>query len=402
MDNLVPFPFPSLQPQPADPLLALAQKAAADRRPSRIDLSIGIYRDEAGITPVMGAVKTAERALAGTQVSKAYLGVEGSSAFVEAVRRLILPWTAAEDVAGIQTPGGSGGLRLAAELLAAGKPGRTIWLGTPSWSNHIPILRAAGLQVRCFPSFDIASQTPMVDAMLEAIGEAAPDDAFLLQPLCHNPTGVDLAPEDLLRIADALADRGIVPLIDIAYHGFGTSLDADSARLQPLLDRLPHALLVYSCSKNFGLYRERVGALFCIERGGEHRGLIAGNLHVLARSNWSMPPDHGAAVVTAILGDPALEAEWRTELSAMVARVRLVRRALAAHGVVGSIDLAPIARQSGMFSLLPLTAELAARLRHDHAVYIPDSGRINIAGLAADRVDDFVAALGRAQLLSAA
>lgn len=396
------FPFPALEFQPADPLLSLAQKAAADTRPSRLDLSVGVYRDEAGATPIMRAVRAAERRLAEMQPTKAYLGVEGNGAFIDAVRQLILPGVAAQDVAGIQTPGGTGGLRLAAELLAAGRPGRSIWIGTPSWSNHLPVLSAAGLRPRCFPSFDLAGQAPLVGRMLEAIAGAAPDDAFLLQPLCHNPTGVDLAPADLLRIAEALADRGVVPLVDVAYHGFGASLEADSARLQPLLDRLPHALLVYSCSKNFGLYRERVGTLFCIGRGGEHRALIAGNLQALARANWSMPPDHGAAVVAAILGDPALEADWRAELSAMVARVATVRRALAAHGTVGAIDLAPIARQSGMFSMLPFGAELAARLRHDHAVYIPDSGRINVAGLAADRVEDFVVALGRAQMLSAA
>ncbi|MES2496333.1 MAG: aromatic amino acid transaminase [Pseudomonadota bacterium] len=396
------MPFSSLQLQPADPLLSLVQKAGADQRPSRLDLSIGVYRDDHAATPVMRAVKAAEHILADTQPTKAYLGVEGSAVFIDHVRRLVMPDTSAQDVVGIQTPGGSGALRLAAELLVAGKPDRTIWIGTPTWSNHLPLLTAGRLQARCFPSFDVGSQTVLVDRMLEAIAAASAGDAFLLQPLCHNPTGAELAPADLVRIADALAERGVVPLIDIAYHGFGASLDADSARLRPLLDRVPHALLVYSCSKNFGLYRERTGVLFSINKGGALRDLIASNLLSLARANWSMPPDHGAAIVSTILGDDRLAAEWRQELTAMVARVRAVRAALSSHGVVGSLDLGPIGGQSGMFSLLPLGADLAARLRRDHAIYIPDSGRINIAGLGADRVEGFVAALRQSQMQSAA
>jgi aromatic-amino-acid transaminase len=395
-------PFPCLQPQPADPLLSLAQLAGADRRPSRLDLSVGVYRDEAGRTPVMRAVKAAEHLLVETQPTKAYLGILGNAVFLDHVRALVMPGVDARDVAAIQTPGGTAALRLAAELLAAGKPDRTIWVGTPTWSNHLPLLGGARLDVRCFPAFDIAAQAPLVDRMLDVIAAAAPGDAFLLQPLCHNPTGVDLTPEALAAIADALAARGVVPLIDVAYHGFGRSLEEDSERLAALLDRLPHALLTYSCSKNFGLYRERAGALFSVNRGGALRDLITGNLQALARTSWSMPPDHGAAVVATILGDAALAADWRQELAAMVARVRTVRQALAGHGVVGAIDLGPVAGQSGMFSLLPFDAELAARLRSDHAVYIPDSGRINVAGLAADRVDGFVAALRTAQMRSAA
>jgi aromatic-amino-acid transaminase len=394
--------FPCLTPQPADPLLSLAQIARADGRAARLDLSIGIYRDEAGQTPVMRAVKIAEERLAQTQPTKAYLGVDGNGVFLDALRHMVLPTLPAAEVAAIQTPGGSGALRLAAELLVAGKPDRTIWVGTPTWSNHLPIIGAARLQTRCFPAFDVATQSLLVDRMLDAIAEAAPGDAFLLQPLCHNPTGAELAAADLARIADALADRGVIPLIDVAYHGFGESLDADSARLAPLFERLPQALLAYSCSKNFGLYRERIGALFVVDRGGAQRDLIAGNLTALARCNWSMPPDHGAAIVAEILGDEALRGAWRAELEAMVARVRAVRAAIADHGRVGAIDLTPIARQSGMFSLLPLDADTGARLRRDHAVYIPDSGRINIAGLGIDRVEGFVAALRQAQMLSAA
>jgi len=394
--------FPCLTPQPADPLLSLGQIAAADRRPSRLDLSVGIYRDEAGTTPVMRAVKAAERMLAETQPSKAYLGVEGNGAFRAQIGSLILPGVAEGDIVSVQTPGGTGALRLAADLLAAGKPDRVIWVGTPTWSNHLPVFAAARLEARCFPHFDMASQSLLVDRMIATIDAAAPGDAFLLQPLCHNPTGADLAASDLALIADRMAARGIIPLIDVAYHGFGASLGEDSARLRPLLDRLPDALLVYSCSKNFGLYRERVGALFCVNKGGALRELLSGNLQALARANHSMPPDHGAAVVATILGDAGLRADWERELAAMVARVRAVRTALADHGRVGAIDLAPIASQSGMFSLLPLDADLVARLRHDHAVYIPASGRINIAGLAADRVEDFVRALDQAQMRSAA
>lgn len=396
------MPFPCLETQPADPLLSLGKMAGADGRPSRLDLCVGIYRDEAGRTPVMRAVKAAERMLAETQTTKAYLGIEGNAAFLDHIRALAMPGVAAQDVAAVQTPGGTAALRLAADLLAAGKPDRTVWVGTPTWSNHIPVLAAARLDVQTFPAFDIATQTPLVDRMFDVIAAAAPGDAFLLQPLCHNPTGADLPPADLAAIGDALAARGVVPLIDIAYHGFGSSLDEDSERLGILLDRLPHALLTYSCSKNFGLYRERVAALYSINRGGAMRDLIAGNLQALARTNWSMPPDHGAATVATILGDAALAADWRQELAGKFARVQAVRQALARHGAVGAIDLAPVARQSGMFSLLPFGADLIAALRRDHAIYLPDSGRMNIAGLATDRVDDFVTALRDAQMRSAA
>lgn len=396
-------PFPDLKPQPSDPLLSLARDAAADHRPGRIDLSVGVYRDETGRTPVMRAVKAAEGILLGTQQSKAYLGVEGDAGYLERLRQLLIG-DAGRDraVAALQTPGGTGALRLAADLLAAGKPGRSIWIGTPTWSNHIPVFSAAGLTPRCFEHFDALSQRMVPDSLLAAIAQAAPGDAILIQPVCQNPTGADIALEDMPAIIAAIAERRLIPLIDMAYHGFGAGLAADAARVQAFVTGLPDVLISYSCNKNFGLYRDRVGALFSLSENAAQRDLIFGNLQAIARTSYSMPPDHGAAVVRTILDNPTLAGEWEGELNAMTTRIRAVRTLLAAEGSVGGVDLTPIADQSGMFSMLPLDRAGIVRLRQEHAIYMADSGRINLAGLSAANVPLFVAALRAVQFQSAA
>ncbi|HWU01306.1 MAG TPA: aromatic amino acid transaminase [Novosphingobium sp.] len=390
------MPFPDLLPQPADPLLALARSARQDTRPARLDLSVGVYRAASGHTPVMQAVKAAELALWREQASKAYLGVEGDPAFLEAIGALALG-RPQPDLLAMQTPGGTGALRLAADLLKAGKADRQIWIGTPSWSNHVPVMAAAGLHTRCFAQFDVARQKLLPEALLEAIAQAAPGDAVLLQPFCHNPTGAGLSPAQIVAAGQMIAARGLVALVDVAYHGFGGALAEDAALLALLLDQLPEALVAYSCSKNFGLYRERVGALLAHSTHAPQRALMAGNLQALARANYSMPPAHGAAIVAAILHDPQLEAQWRDELAGMALRLRETRAALGAAGVAGAVDLSAIPAQSGMFSLLDLPRGLAQALRRDHAIYVPESGRINIAGLDASQVPAFVAALRACQ-----
>lgn len=393
-----------LLPEKPDPLLAVARTAALDTRGGKLDLTVGVYRDDAGRTPVMQAVKQAEARLLETQPSKAYLGVGGNEAFVAGIADLLglAPRGGAgagagswqgDDWCGLQTPGGTGALRLAAELLAKGKAGRTVWLPQPCWTNHPHVLTHAGLSVRPFQAWDGATNRADFAAMLAAIDEARAGDVFLLQPLCQNPTGADLSAEQLVELASALERAGVIPLLDIAYHGFGAGIEAEQAVLEPFTQGVPEVLIAYSCSKNFGLYRERVGALLVRANGAAARELAQGALLSLARASYSMPPDHGAACVATILGDGELNATWRRELAAMKARLDTVRTALAGMGAVGRYDLSVLARSRGMFCQLDLPIEVIRAARERHGIYMADTGRINLAALPEARVETLVAAL---------
>jgi len=381
--------FAALTPEAPDTLLALIGLHAADPRPTKIDVGVGVYRDAAGATPVFAAVKEAEQWLAETQASKSYLGPEGDARYTELLAELALGSGTARSpgLVGLQTPGGTGALRLGAELLARAAPGRSIWVGTPTWANHAPLLGGAGLRVRCHRFFDAARLDLDFPAMMADLEKAAPGDIVLLHGCCHNPTGVSFSRAEWQAIADFCAARGVVPFVDLAYHGLGEALGADVAGVRALVERVPEAIIAYSCDKNFGLYRERVGAIWVKARPGEVEA-VRSNLYALARINWSMPPDHGAAVVRTILDSPELRAEWLAELAGMTARIRSLRARLAA----GHPRLAPLARQQGMFALLPLDPGAVAALRQEHGIYMAGNGRINIAGLGEATVDRFVAA----------
>lgn len=385
--------FMTLARQADDPILAMGAAFSADVRDRKLDLGIGVYRDASGQTPVMRAVKEAERRLLIGQPTKSYLGVEGDRAFLEGVEPLALGDARADHaVTAIQTVGGTGALRLAADLLAREKPDRTVWFGAPSWTNHGALFAAAGLAVRTFRYLDPLSQQIDEAAFGEALEAAREGDVFVLHGCCHNPTGVDASAAQWRSIGRALARRNLLPLVDSAYHGLGQGLEADRAGLRILLEEVPSALVAYSCSKNFALYRERVGALFVV---GRRQGveLAASNLTALARATYSMPPDHGAAVVRTILHSDELTAIWRAELDAMRGRVQGLRALLAREGRIGPIDLGRLATQHGFFSSLALAPADIARLRDDHGVYVVPSGRINIAGLREEQVGAFVAAL---------
>lgn len=385
--------FASLRPQPTDPILALTDIFAADERTDKIDLGIGVYRDPAQRTPVMAAVKSAERELVEKQGSKAYLGCGGDPEFLSALSRLLIGDVAVgKGLSGVQTVGGTGALRLAADLLAIERPGRTIWIGTPTWPNHIPIFRTAFADVRTYEQFDPHTQRMRADAVLDAMSQAAAGDVFILHGCCQNPTGIDPDMEDWSAIASLAERRGILPIIDIAYHGFGGGLEQDAIPLRLLLDHVPAALIAYSCSKSFGLYRDRVGALF-VAGDRQASDVACSNLLQLARTSYSMPPDHGAAVVRTILQSPALETEWRAELESYRLRLGGLRERLASHGAVGGIDLTPLADQKGFFSQLPLGVDQVDRLRSEHGIYMAPSGRINIAGLGDRQIPVFAAAL---------
>ncbi len=374
------MPFDTLALQPADPLLKIIGAFRGDTRTSKIDLGVGVFRDDDGHTPVMRAVKLAEERLVRDQQSKSYLGTAGDTDFVDLLAEMVLADAVpAERRYGLQTPGGTGALRLASELLARAGV-RRIWMAAPSWANHAPVFEAAHVEPKSVDAFDIAAQSFDLVRFLEVLDTADPGDAVLLHGCCHNPMGIDPDPLGWEAIAEVIARRGLLPLVDLAYQGLGDGFERDALGTRAVLAAVPFGLLAYSCDKNFGLYRERVGALW-VTAPDEERGAVAhSNLLALARANWSMPPDHGAAIVRVILEDADLTRIWREELDTVRERLAGLRRALAAEGRIGAIDLTPIARGKGMFATLPLTRTQIDWLSSEHAIYLAGSGRINIAG----------------------
>ena len=385
----------NLQAQAPDALLALIKMHAADPRDDKIDLGVGVYRTNDGATPVFRAIKQAEKRLLDVQDSKSYLGPEGDSGFVKALMPYIFGEASplAPRIEGMQTPGGTGAVRLAVAL--AQKAGvKRIFLGVPSWPTHAQILDDVGVEV---VTFNHASEdgTADLDAVLGAINDAKGDGAVLLHGCCHNPTGIDYTAQQWAAIADAFADTGVLPILDIAYQGLGQGMEEDVAGVRAVLAKVPEALIAYSCDKNFGLYRDRVGAFYMMAKDGGELAAIASNANALARANWSMPPDHGGAAVRLLLEDEGMTGAWLEELDEMRTRMRRVRERLgAADNEVPGLGLAALADQNGLFAMLPLSKEQIASLREDHGIYMAGSGRINVAGLHAGNTEKFIAALG--------
>jgi aromatic-amino-acid transaminase len=384
----------NLEQQPADALLALIKLHNADPRTDKIDLGVGVYKTGQGATPVFGAIKAAEQILVDTQETKSYLGPEGDMGFVEA----LMPYVFGQDgpklgerIDGMQTPGGTGSLRLALALVKRAGVG-TVWMGSPTWPNHPQITSDLGQQTATFNHATSDGLADM-DALREAIGKAQPGDAFLLHGCCHNPSGIDYSESDWDEIAGLLADARVLPVIDLAYQGLGRGMDADAYGLRRVLVAVPEAIVAYSCDKNFGLYRDRVGALFVMTGDEGQLPAVMSNAYALARANWSQPPDHGGAAVRTVLEDEALTAMWIDELDTMRARMRQVREKLATAGRAGSVDMTPLGHQNGMFSILPLSKEQILELREKHGIYMAGSGRINIAGLTEANIDQFIDAI---------
>ena len=383
-----------LKPQSPDALLALIKLHDADDRPDKIDLGVGVYRTNTGETPVFAAIKDAEHVLHEFQDSKAYLGPEGDMGFVNG----LMPWIFGKDatmggrIQGMQTPGGTGAVRLAAAL-AAKAGAKRIHMGTPSWPNHKQIFDDLGLET---VPFNHATTEGMADgdAVLAAIGSAGPGDAVLLHGCCHNPTGIDYTPDQWDAIAQALSNSEALPIIDVAYHGLGRGLEEDVEGLRKVLAKVPQALIAYSCDKNFGLYRDRVGALYFLTDQRVQLDTISSNANALARAAWSMPPDHGAAAVRIILRDKDMTSSWEAELTDMRDRMRRVRDRLAsADNEVPGLNLAALGQGNGLFAMLPLTKDQIEALRSDHGIYMAGSGRINVAGLTEGNTPKFIAAL---------
>ena len=383
--------FDRLEAQASDSLLALIGLAKADTRPEKIDVGVGVYRDAAGATPILRAVKAAEKVLIETQETKSYLGSEGDARFVELIKPIVFGGLGARSdrIVGVQTPGGCGALRLGAELIKAAGGNSRIFVGQPTWPNHVPLIGAAGVEFVAHSYYDKETRTVLFDEMIEALKGARTGDLVLVHGCCHNPTGADLSLNQWRELADLIAERGLIPYVDLAYQGLGNGLEDDAAGTRLVVEAAEQALVAQSCDKNFGLYRERTGALFIKASSAEQAQVAFGNLLGLARTMWSMPPDHGAAIVRTILETKELEADWRAELKEMLTRIRSLRARLAAYDE----RLAFIDEQNGMFSMLPLTPEAVVELRASHGIYMANSGRFNVAGLSDDNVDYFAAAV---------
>ncbi|MGA4635067.1 amino acid aminotransferase [Pseudomonas solani] len=385
---------------PGDPILGLIEAHRQDPNPAKIDLGVGVYKDSQGLTPIPRAVKLAEQRLVEVQRTKTYIGGHGDAAFGRLLGELVLgagsPLLAGQRAGVTQTPGGTGALRLAAEFIARCLPGRGIWVSDPTWPIHETLFAASGLAVHHYPYVGADNRLDL-EAMLAALEQVPEGDVVLLHACCHNPTGFDLGRHDWQRVLEIVKARRLLPLLDFAYQGFGDGLEQDAWAVRLFAESLPDVLITSSCSKNFGLYCERTGALVVCAATPDTLVDVRSQLAFIARNLWSTPPDHGAAVVATILGDAELKAVWLDELEAMRRRVAELRaglvEALAPHGLAERF--AHIAQQRGMFSYTGLSAEQVARLRSESSVYMVSSGRANVAGLDASRLGDLAQAIAR-------
>ena len=390
--------FETLSPAPADPILGLTDAYNKDENPAKINLGVGVYKDADGRTPILASVNVAEERLLG--VSKSYLSIEGTAAYGTAVRQLLLGTNhnilTQNRAVTVHTPGGTGALRVASDFVHKMFPAAAIWVSEPTWANHAQVFQAAGLQVKTYPYFDPASNDLNVDVMLQSLAQAQSGDILLLHGCCHNPTGVDPSPEQWRQIGAWTAERGILPLVDFAYQGFGDGLREDAAGLLAICESNRELLIASSFSKNFGLYNERVGALTLVAETAVAKTALS-QLKICVRANYSNPPAHGSGLVTTILEDAGLRGQWEGELAQMRDRINGVRAQLVAKleqlGV--GRDFSFIQRQKGMFSLTGLTREQVDTLRCDFAIYIVGSGRINVAGLGTENLGRFCESLAQ-------
>lgn len=373
-----------LKPQPADKILALMQAYRDDPRAEKVDLGVGVYKNAQGVTPVMRAVKAAERQLVETQETKAYTSLAGDPAFAEALSGLVLGDAVERDrLAAVATPGGTGAIRQGLELIRLAAPEATIWLSAPTWPNHPSIIRYLKMPMAEYRYFDDATRDVDFAGMIEDLGRVKPGDVVLLHGCCHNPTGANLTMPQWQDVVAILAARGATPFIDIAYQGFGDGLDEDAAPVRLVAGSLPQTIIAASCSKNFGVYRERAGLLMAVAPEANVRPVTQGTLAFLNRQNYSFPPDHGARVVTMILTDPALRQDWQDELEEVRLSMLNLRSQLAEElrRRSNSDRFDFIARHRGMFSRIGASPEQVVRMRDENGIYMVGDGRINIAGL---------------------
>ena len=396
--------FESLKALPADAILGIMTLFRADANPRKVDLSVGVYQDETGRTPVLECVKRAEREILDEQDTKTYVAIAGNPGFNRGVEEILYgkghTAVAAGRVATVQSPGGSGGLSVASHLIARARSGAKVYVSDPTWPNHSPLLKLAGLVLEQYPYYDYATHHVRFDAMAAALEKANAGDSVLLHGCCHNPCGADLTREQWGALAEVCDRRGIVPFIDLAYQGLAEGLDADAYGVRLMAERLPEVVVVTSCSKNLGLYRERVGSVSVAAKTKEARDLVLANLANVARGIYSMPPDHGAAIAERVLHSPQLRALWEKELTEMRSRLNGLRQIFVKHLKARNVarDFSFIANERGLFSFLGITKEQVVKLREQFHVYLVESSRMNFAGLNksnADYVADSIAAVLR-------
>lgn len=388
--------FETLSKAPGDKILALMGEYAADSRPTKIDLGVGVYKDEKGVTPVMSSVRKAEQLMLSNEKTKSYLGIAGNKGFGAAVLDLVLADSVDRARVRIaQAPGGTGSLWVLMQLVNRARPGATVHVSDPTWANHNPIAIGSGLQVATYPYFDPATRAVRFDDMLAALDKLGPDDVVLLHGCCHNPTGANLDNEQWDQLAASLARTGALPFIDLAYLGFGDGIEPDAYGTRKILASVPEALIAFSGSKNFGLYRERIGAAILVARDGEQADVTNSQLLNIIRGAYSQPPDHGAEIIRTILEDAELRAEWEIELAEMRNRMIVLREKLAAaiRERSNSSDFDFVADHRGMFSLLGLPVEAVDHLKAENGVYMTGDSRINVAGIPEDRVGDLADAV---------
>lgn len=389
--------FENLKALPPDAILRLIAEHRDDPRENKIDLGVGVYRDENGNTPVMSAVKKAERWLVDNQTTKTYLGSGGDPQFNVEMQSLIFGTaeTGNDRLTTLQTPGGSGSLRVAAGLILRARPNASVWASEPTWANHVPLLGGAGISLQAYPYYDAERSSIRFADMLETLQAAPKGDIVLLHGCCHNPTGMDLDREQWQDVARVVAERDLIPFIDIAYQGLANGIDEDAFAPRHFVGRVPEMIVAASCSKNFGLYRDRVGSLSLLSDSVETSVKVRSQAMNIVRTMYSMPPDHGAAVVRHILADDGLRAEWNAEVDAVRKRLKEMRALLTAalRDKAPGHDFSHIERAHGMFSFLGVSAAQVEQLKKDHGVYMVDSSRINVAGITRDNVEYLAASI---------
>jgi aspartate aminotransferase len=388
-----------LQAVAPDPILGIIAAHAADTNPQKIDLGIGVYRDEHGNTPILKCVLEAERILDSTQTSKSYLGPRGVPGFNSAMQELIFGNQGSvregNRVRTVQTPGGTGALRVGADLIKAASPNARVWASDPTWANHHAIFPAAGVALESYPYFDRQESALRYEDMMKALGERGPGDVVLFHACCHNPCGVSPDSGQWEAIADLAAERGFLPMVDLAYQGFERGIEEDALAVRLFAEKCPEVIVASSCSKNFAVYRERVGAISIVCDSSQKTADVETVIHSLTRRNYSMPPTHGTGIVDIILHSAELRALWLEEVSGMRERINGLRAELAARIAAAGIerDFSFLQRQSGMFSFLGLSVDQVRRLREEFSIYTVDSARVNVASFNDSNIDYFIAAL---------
>ncbi|GHE97423.1 amino acid aminotransferase [Thalassotalea profundi] len=384
--------FGSLKALPADPILGLLAKYREDSNPNKIDLGVGVYKNEAGHTAILGCVKKAEKYRHDNEDTKVYIGPAGSPLFNNEMSKLIFgshKVLIENRARTVSTPGGTGALRVAAEFIKSCKAGATIWVSNPTWANHTGLFQAAGLTVKTYPYYDYENKSLDFDGMLAALKEVSADDAVLLHACCHNPSGMDLTNEQWQQVAEIAKAKAWLPVVDMAYQGFGDGLDEDAYGLRLMADSVEEMIVCSSCSKNFGLYRERIGATTIIANSAANADIANSVLLSVVRCIYSMPPAHGAALVETILHSDELRQQWHVELKEMRDRINGNRQVIVDKLIENGVtrDFSFITRQKGMFSFLGITPEQVQRLQDEFSIYMVGSSRMSIAGIAPTNID---------------